>query len=113
MSIEAVAPLGLNTAAAVTAPAASESASALGWLPGAGADPAYGTSFDNILTSLEQLNVGLLRGESGIAKLAAGSVDSPHRAVIGVEQTRLTFELMLAVRNKILDAYQEVMRMQV
>jgi flagellar hook-basal body complex protein FliE len=32
---------------------------------------------------------------------------------MGMEQTRLSFELMLAVRNKVLDAYQELMRMQV
>jgi flagellar hook-basal body complex protein FliE len=29
------------------------------------------------------------------------------------EQTRLDFELMLAVRTKVLEAYQELMRMQV
>jgi len=30
-----------------------------------------------------------------------------------MQRTRLTFDLMLQVRNKLLDAYQELLRMQV
>ena len=44
---------------------------------------------------------------------SAQAPESLHHTVIGMEQTRLSFELMLAVRNKTLDAYQELMRMQV
>jgi flagellar hook-basal body complex protein FliE len=40
-------------------------------------------------------------------------VDNLHQAMMAGEQTRLAFDLMLQVRGKILDAYQELLRMQV
>jgi len=36
-----------------------------------------------------------------------------HRVVLAGEEAGLAFDLMLSVRNKVVDAYQEVMRMQV
>jgi flagellar hook-basal body complex protein FliE len=36
-----------------------------------------------------------------------------HQAMMSGEQTRLAFDLMLQVRGKVLDAYQELLRMQV
>ena len=78
-----------------------------------GAQPPAGMSFESVLGGLETLNTQLLSSQAATAKLAAGGPDSLHHTVMGMEQTRLSFELMLAVRNKALDAYQELMRMQV
>ena len=36
-----------------------------------------------------------------------------HRVVLAGEEAGLAFDLMLSVRNKVVEAYQEVMRMQV
>jgi len=36
-----------------------------------------------------------------------------HQAVIGMEEANVSFQLMVEVRNRLLEAYQEVMRMQV
>ena len=36
-----------------------------------------------------------------------------HQAVIGMEEANVSFQLMVEVRNRLLDAYQEVMRMQI
>jgi flagellar hook-basal body complex protein FliE len=33
--------------------------------------------------------------------------------MIAVEKAQLSFQLMLQVRNKVVEAYQEIMRMQV
>jgi flagellar hook-basal body complex protein FliE len=38
---------------------------------------------------------------------------SLHDTMIAMEQADLSFRLMMQVRNKIVDAYQEIMRMQV
>jgi flagellar hook-basal body complex protein FliE len=78
-----------------------------------GVQPPTGMSFESVLGGLETLNTQLLSSQAATAKLAAGGPDSLHHTVMGMEQTRLSFELMLAVRNKVLDAYQELMRMQV
>ena len=46
-------------------------------------------------------------------KLLAGEPVELHRVVLASEQAGLAFELMTAIRNKAVEAYQEVMRMQV
>ena len=35
-----------------------------------------------------------------------------HQAVIAMEEANVSFQLMVEVRNRMLDAYQELMRMQ-
>jgi flagellar hook-basal body complex protein FliE len=78
-----------------------------------GTQATTGMSFESVLGSLETLNTQLQSGQAATAQLATGGPDNLHHTVMGMEQTRLSFELMLAVRNKVLDAYQELMRMQV
>jgi flagellar hook-basal body complex protein FliE len=100
MSIESIAAIGSDAIASVAEAA-----------PGAQAQGAG--AFDGILSSIEHLNTQLLQGQDAVVSMALNPTDNLHHAVIGMERTRLSFELMLAVRNKALDAYQELMRMQV
>jgi flagellar hook-basal body complex protein FliE len=65
------------------------------------------------MQGLEDLNARMVAGQESVTKLALGEADNLHQIMIEGEQTRLTFELMLAVRNKVLEAYQDMMRMQV
>ncbi len=99
MSIEAIAALGGAVEAAAGLVPAVPQASA--------------GAFESVLGSLNDLNTQLLTGEQHVAQLASGQISSLPEVAISSEQTRLSFELMLAVRNKVLDAYQELMRMQV
>ena len=46
-------------------------------------------------------------------QLIAGEPVELHRVVLAGEQAALAFELTMAIRNKAVEAYQEVMRMQV
>ena len=50
------------------------------------------------------------RLEDAVAK---GEDVNIHQAVIAGEKAGLSFQLLMKVRNKMIDAYQEVMRMQV
>jgi flagellar hook-basal body complex protein FliE len=59
------------------------------------------------------LNQQLLTAERGVQQLAAGSAASLHDVMIQLEQSRLAFQLAIQVRNKVVEAYQDVMRMQV
>lgn len=106
MTLEAIAPLAASSLGAAVDPT-----TALGnpGLP----QGASALSFDTLVSGVEHLNGQLLQTQNAVATLATGGVDSLHHTVMGMEQTRLSFELMLAVRNKVLDAYQELMRMQV
>ena len=48
-----------------------------------------------------------------VQDFATGKVTDIHEVTIAAEQSRLAFSLLLQVRNKLLDAYHEVMRTQV
>ena len=50
---------------------------------------------------------------SAVANLQGGGNVSLHQTVIAMEEANVSFQLMVEVRNKLMDAYQEVLRMQV
>jgi flagellar hook-basal body complex protein FliE len=59
------------------------------------------------------VNDKLNGAERAINQVALGEPASLHQVMIDLEQARLSFQLLAQVRNRLLDAYQEVMRMQV
>ncbi len=71
-------------------------------------------SFDDILQAAFQ-NVDHLQKEANkaIQRLTVDGSVNIHQAMIAMEKADLSFRLMTQIRNKIVDAYQEVMRMQV
>ncbi|MDL1971650.1 MAG: flagellar hook-basal body complex protein FliE [Deltaproteobacteria bacterium] len=50
--------------------------------------------------------------ESAINQFLAGKMDV-HQVMIALEKADLSFRLLMKIRNKLLEAYQEIMRMQV
>jgi flagellar hook-basal body complex protein FliE len=51
-------------------------------------------------------------GES-VNNLLSGQNVSLHQTMIATEEASISFQLMVEVRNKLLESYQELMRMQV
>lgn len=51
--------------------------------------------------------------DASIEKFVAGEVKDVHQVMAAVAEARTSFNLMLEIRNKTLEAYQEMMRMQV
>jgi flagellar hook-basal body complex protein FliE len=51
--------------------------------------------------------------ELQVRQLAAGEHDNLHQVMLSLEKAKLGFELIAEVRNKLLEGYQEIMRMQV
>jgi len=98
MTIEAITALEHGTTAAISAPRAATG-------------PTGG--FDSLLASIEQLNGQMHANEQAVQNIALGEADNLHQVMMTMERTRLAFELALQVRNKALEAYQELMRMQV
>ncbi|MHB9025441.1 MAG: flagellar hook-basal body complex protein FliE [Armatimonadota bacterium] len=47
-----------------------------------------------------------------IERVAAGNTDETHKAMVAMEHALLALDFTLQVRNKILDAYQEIMKTQ-
>ena len=71
-------------------------------------------SFGDLLKNkIEEINKLQSDADSAIAKVALSDSGSIHEAMIALEKASISFRTMMQVRNKILEAYQEVMRMQV
>jgi flagellar hook-basal body complex protein FliE len=62
---------------------------------------------------LSNVNSQIVNADSQVRKLAAGEVDNLHQVMISMEEAKMSFQLALQVRNRLLEAYQEVLRMQV
>jgi len=70
-------------------------------------------SFQNILGNLiQQVNDLQENANKSIQELVAGETDSVHQVMIAMQEADLAFRLMMEVRNKLVQAYQEIMRMQ-
>jgi flagellar hook-basal body complex protein FliE len=72
------------------------------------------TSFGNMVTQgLSQVNQQLLVSETDLQTLATGDVQNLHQIMIRLEESRLSFQLLLQVRNRLLESYQDIMKMQI
>jgi flagellar hook-basal body complex protein FliE len=82
----------------------------------AGAASAHGApagQFGQLVSQgLERVNTQLLGTQTDLQQLAVGHAGSVHQVMIRMEEARLSFQLMMQVRNRVLEAYQDVMRMQ-
>jgi flagellar hook-basal body complex protein FliE len=75
---------------------------------------AGGKSFGQVLEdSLKQVNSAQHQADTAIQSLATGGNTSLHDTMLAVQQAELSFKLMMHVRNKLVEAYQEVLRMTV
>jgi flagellar hook-basal body complex protein FliE len=71
-------------------------------------------SFSNLLNnSISQVNELLLKSEHLDNMLALGQVDNLHQVVIASQKAELALQYTMQIRNKILDAYHEIMRMSI
>ncbi|MEA1897268.1 MAG: flagellar hook-basal body complex protein FliE [Bacteroidota bacterium] len=71
-------------------------------------------SFADVLKNkAQEINTLQLDADNAISKVELEDSGSIHEAMIALEKANISFRTMMQVRNKILEAYQEVMRMQV
>jgi flagellar hook-basal body complex protein FliE len=78
-----------------------------------GAKPTDGSSFATSLTGAVD-NVQQLQNTSGSLAIQAvtGDLEDIHNATIASSRAAVTLELVAAVRNKGVEAFSEIMRMQ-
>ncbi|MDD5286048.1 MAG: flagellar hook-basal body complex protein FliE [Desulfuromonadaceae bacterium] len=69
-----------------------------------------GKFFSELVTKVNDLSV---QSDKSIQALASGENKNLHEVMIAMEKASISFQFMSSVRNKALEAYQEVMRMQV
>jgi flagellar hook-basal body complex protein FliE len=71
------------------------------------------SDFKKILSqSVEEVNGLLNNADQSAQEMVAGRMDI-HQAMVAIEQAQISFSLLLQVRNKMIDAYQQIMQMQI
>ncbi|NGP44131.1 flagellar hook-basal body complex protein FliE [Bacillaceae bacterium SIJ1] len=66
-----------------------------------------------MFNALDQVQKQQEISDEKTTQLATGKVDSLHEVMIAKEKAGLSLQLTMEVRNKVVSAYQEVMRMQI
>ncbi len=71
-------------------------------------------SFGEMLTgSIAEVNRLKMEADQATKDLVAGEKKDIHQTMIALEKASISFQLIMQVRNKVITAYQEIMRMQV
>lgn len=68
---------------------------------------------DWFVQEIQGLSAQLNASDAQLQDLALGKAENLHQVMMSMEKAKLTFELAMQVRNKVLDAYHDVMRMQI
>ncbi|UCF94137.1 MAG: flagellar hook-basal body complex protein FliE [Desulfobacterales bacterium] len=71
-------------------------------------------SFADVLKrSVQEVNQLQIEADQSIAELAAGEKKDIHETMIAVQKAEISFQMLMEVRNKLVAAYETIMRMQV
>lgn len=71
-------------------------------------------SFASYLSdSLEQVNQSQAESAKLNEKFVAGQIQDVHQVMIASQKASLTLQLTMQVRNKVIESYQEIMRMPI
>jgi flagellar hook-basal body complex protein FliE len=73
-----------------------------------------GAGFQGVLkdaiASINEIQQG---ASHAVDALATGQSQNIHQAMIALQQADISFQLMMAIRNKLVSAYEEIQRMQI
>ena len=75
---------------------------------------AASADFASWLTAeVDKVNGQVLAADKQLRELALGGTRNLHEVMIAVEEAKLSLQLMVQIRNRALEAYQDVLRMQI
>jgi flagellar hook-basal body complex protein FliE len=78
-------------------------------VPGAASESPFGPVFADAVQQVESFQKN---ADASINRFLSGEGEEIHKVALAAQQADLSFQLFLQVRNKVVSAYQEVMRMQ-
>src|ERR1017187_2046530 len=78
------------------------------------ATPVGGDAFSSLLGKMvSEVNAQQQVSAQSVNALQSGQNVPLHQAVISMEEASVSFQLMVEVRNRLLESYQEIIRMQI
>lgn len=75
--------------------------------------PTKASFAEQLQKAVEQVDRLQTVREEAVESMVTGRTTEVHDVMIAAKESQLAFELLLEVRNKLLEAYQEIIRMQV
>ena len=73
-----------------------------------------GGSFQDVLSSaIQTVESSHNNASASVERFLSGEGEELHTTVLATQKAELSFEMFLQTRNKVVSAYQEIMRMQV
>lgn len=82
-------------------------------LDGASGKAGGGSFAESLKAALGETAAALREGDAAALRLATGEATSLHEVVLATERANLALQFTMALRNKVLEAYNELMRMPV
>jgi flagellar hook-basal body complex protein FliE len=80
-------------------------------IPSPKQDTTSGISFNETLKKyINEANDLQLKADNDIKRMIAGEEVDAHEVMTAVEKASLSFEMVMEIRNKMLEAYREVMK---
>jgi flagellar hook-basal body complex protein FliE len=74
---------------------------------------ASGAGFGDLLQqALQEVNAAQSTSEQEVRNLMSGEATDMHSAILAVQKADVSFQMMMAVRSKLVDAYRAVIQMQ-
>ena len=71
-------------------------------------------SFAQVLsTTLSTTNEQLLGADTALQQLASGQATNLHQTMLTLEEAKLSFQFLEQVRNRLMSAYQDILREQI
>lgn len=67
---------------------------------------------DYLKNALDKVNDSQINAENTTMDFITGKSQDIHQVMLASEEAKISLELAVQVRNKLVDAYQEIMRMQ-
>jgi flagellar hook-basal body complex protein FliE len=71
--------------------------------------PSFKDTLDHFVNDV---NLMQNKASESIEKLAAGEITDVHQVMNTAEEANVAFNMMMEIRNKVVDAYNELMRMR-
>lgn len=76
--------------------------------------PEASVDFSTMLkNAIKDVNGAQLEADDAVQKVLSGETNDIHSTMVALQKADVSLKMMLEVRNKIMEAYQEVMRTQI
>ena len=66
-----------------------------------------------LVSQVQETNDQIVSADTELRMLATGESDNLHHVMLSLEKAKTSMELVVQVRNKLLEGYQDIMRMQI